>query len=68
MHSYYAYLEQHNKAQAKYYLKWIRGTKDDRHRMGCDGLGPHADQDFKKEYEKIQNELKKRGLKRWLKR
>ena len=62
-HRYFAYLEQHNKAQHKY-LKQYRDLfrKSDRVKGARGGLGQHREKDFNIEHQKILNELRRRGL------
>ena len=58
-HSYYAYLERHNKAQKEYIKRYTNCSK----RLGTGYLGSHPADDFKKEYELIINELRRQKLK-----
>lgn len=60
--SYFAYLEKHNIAQQKYLKQYYSLFKDCDKQLGTKGLGPHREDDFDKELDKIRNELKRMGL------
>lgn len=62
MHSYYAYLENHNKAQQQY-LKRYKNIPNCSKQLGTGWLGSHPVDDFKKEYELIKKELRRKKLK-----
>lgn len=60
--SYYAYLEKHLDAQNQYLQRYKELFKDADRQLGSKGLGPHPEQDFELELQKIKKELKKMGL------
>ena len=60
-HRNYAYLENHNKAQKKYMQRY-GGLINAQSRLGASYLGSHPVDDFKKEYELIKKQLRRKKL------
>ena len=64
MHSNFAYLEKHNKAQHEYLKRYddLFKNSDRPFELGSIGLGGHRENDFEKEMQKIRKELKRLKL------